>query len=141
MQYTIFNDYCYECKYATETRVGDITLGDFWGINKYNNKLKAEKGVSMICVNSLDGKTVFDTVKDKCDIWQYPLSNASKNNESFIKPVIYPQRKSALRSLMKTKGEREVVQEMRCAHIKKNIIYSKCPKFVLRIYHFLRGRK
>ena len=29
LKYTIFNDSCYTCQYATAKRVGDITLGDF----------------------------------------------------------------------------------------------------------------
>ena len=30
----IYRENCYYCKYSCESRVGDITLGDFWGVEK-----------------------------------------------------------------------------------------------------------
>lgn len=44
---------CYHCKYTTMNRTGDLTLADFWGIDK---KLNDEKGISQVLVNSLKGE-------------------------------------------------------------------------------------
>jgi hypothetical protein len=59
LQYNIFNEYCYSCKYAVSSRVGDITLGDYWGIEKYASELNAKEGVSMILCNTDVGKSLF----------------------------------------------------------------------------------
>ncbi len=60
----IYRENCYECKYACENRPGDITLGDYWGIEREHPELlKANggcfdeaKGVSCMIVNSEKGK-------------------------------------------------------------------------------------
>ena len=56
LKYKVFNEYCYSCKYAQNSRVGDITLGDFWGIQKHNKSLNDKDGVSMLAVNTQLGK-------------------------------------------------------------------------------------
>lgn len=46
---------CYSCKYTNLNRVGDITLGDFWGISeKFNDNM----GTSLILINSTKGETL-----------------------------------------------------------------------------------
>jgi len=58
---------CEECKYASKKRVGDITLGDFWGVEKHYPSFRDYKGVSMVLINSNKGEHLFELVKDNCD--------------------------------------------------------------------------
>lgn len=54
---------CYSCKYAKNKRCGDITIGDYWGVEKEHpeyyttikEKLELKKGVSCILINSEKG--------------------------------------------------------------------------------------
>lgn len=48
---------CYICKYAGKGRPGDLTIGDYWGIEKAHpevigNKFDPKKGISCIWVNT-----------------------------------------------------------------------------------------
>ena len=43
---------CGECSFAPLPRQGDLTLGDFWHIAKYNPGFASEKGVSLVLINS-----------------------------------------------------------------------------------------
>lgn len=45
---------CYQCIYKKNSQ-SDITLGDFWGIDKIVPKLYDEKGVSMVMLNTQKG--------------------------------------------------------------------------------------
>lgn len=60
---------CYSCPFASEKRVGDLTLGDFWGFHEeypsYDEKqgLSNGKGVSCILVNTNQGKLHWSSVK------------------------------------------------------------------------------
>ena len=49
---------CYNCEFATADRCSDITLGDFWGLEKQIPSLKAErlKGISMMTLNTEKAK-------------------------------------------------------------------------------------
>lgn len=43
---------CYSCQYNKTQRVGDITIGDAWGIDKANPEFNDKRGVSLILFNS-----------------------------------------------------------------------------------------
>lgn len=57
---------CYSCNFKTLNRQSDITLADFWGIQKVLPKLDDDKGTSLILINSSKGRSMFDSIK--CDI-------------------------------------------------------------------------
>lgn len=59
----ILNNSCYNCKYASTARVGDITLGDFWGIEKTTCEFNDGMGVSLCLVNSSKGQEIAEMLK------------------------------------------------------------------------------
>ena len=61
----ILRDSCYKCNYANMNRVSDITLGDFWGIEKLDEQFDDKKGVSLVIINSEKGKEIFNKIKEK----------------------------------------------------------------------------
>ena len=63
-------DSCSSCKYASFSRVGDITLGDFWGVEKHYSNYSDNQGVSLVMINSERGKLLFDRVKENLNYWQ-----------------------------------------------------------------------
>ena len=72
---------CYSCIYAKIQRVSDITLGDFWGVEKFNSKLDDNKGISLILLNNHKGNNVLNTVKSKLFITRnVPLDFIINNN-------------------------------------------------------------
>lgn len=59
------NDVCANCRYADFPRVGDLTIGDLWGLAN-NLAWNDGKGASEVLVNSLKGQELLDSVKDNC---------------------------------------------------------------------------
>jgi len=58
---------CYICKYSNIPRVSDITLGDFWGIEKHMPNLDYNKGISIVLLNTEKGVKLFDSIKNELD--------------------------------------------------------------------------
>ena len=56
---------CYTCQYSTTNRVGDITIGDIWGIENIDKNLYDRDGVSLVIINSTKGNELFNNVKDE----------------------------------------------------------------------------
>ena len=54
---------CEQCKFANQFRVGDITLGDFWGIENVNKLMYNKDGVSLLLVNTDKGAKLVETTK------------------------------------------------------------------------------
>ena len=48
----IYRKSCYSCKYANMKRVGDFSLGDYWGVEKLHLPLNTFNGCSLLVVNS-----------------------------------------------------------------------------------------
>ena len=55
---------CNECKYASYKRCSDITLGDYWGVEKLKHKdlASTKKGVSLVIVGTEKGEKLFKSV-------------------------------------------------------------------------------
>ncbi len=54
---------CYECQFTNLCRPSDLTLGDFWGIEKCMPDWDDQKGTSMLLVNSTKGKKLLDKIQ------------------------------------------------------------------------------
>lgn len=55
---------CYECPYKSVMHPGDITIADYWGIEKAAPEFDDNKGVSLVLVNNKKGVDLFEEIKD-----------------------------------------------------------------------------
>lgn len=76
---------CYKCNFKTLHRQSDITIADFWGIEKVLPKLDDDKGTSLLLVNSVKGKELFDFLKDSILYEQVDLNKAVSYNPAAFK--------------------------------------------------------
>ena len=58
------NESCYQCPYAQEKRVGDLTLGDYWGIEHSDCPLDDGRGVSLCLLNTKKGRDLWERAAD-----------------------------------------------------------------------------
>ena len=54
------NPTCERCQFSKIPRQGNLSLGDFWQIEKYEPRLNDRKGTSLILVNNRVGKNLLD---------------------------------------------------------------------------------
>ena len=76
---------CYYCNFKGENRTADITLADFWGINRLNKSINDNKGISLIIINSKKGKEIFELIKDKGEYEEVNFNEAISFNSSYNK--------------------------------------------------------
>ena len=76
---------CFECQYKGFPRAADITIGDFWGIEKIPNKLDDNKGTSVAIINTEKGRDFFEKVKEFVDFEEHSLSSAVTQNRALLK--------------------------------------------------------
>ena len=58
-----FRESCYECPFATEERVADVTIGDFWNIEKLPGDFGRGRRVSVVLANTEKGMELIEDVK------------------------------------------------------------------------------
>ena len=69
LQHYIMCPGCFQCRYASLERQGDLTLGDFWGIKDVMPDFQEDKAVSEILVNTEKGNRIIRWIQ-KQDGWQ-----------------------------------------------------------------------
>lgn len=75
---------CYECLYKSIMHPGDITIADYWGIEKAAPEFDDNKGVSLVLLNNDRAENLFETVKDTV-IWK-----ATRIEDSMQPPLESP---------------------------------------------------
>ena len=78
---------CHKCKSVGIPRCGDLTLGDFWGIENVNPNIDYEKGVSLILVNSDKGRSFLNECLGEIESFESDLESALKGNPCIVKSV------------------------------------------------------
>ena len=81
----VLRESCGYCKEKGYDRESDITLGDFWGIWDINPEMDDNKGTSMILTHSEKGEYLLRKIKDRVQMKQVELKQASQMNTSMLK--------------------------------------------------------
>lgn len=71
---------CHHCPFASLRRPSDLTIGDFWGIEKAMPEFEDEKGVSLVLVNTEKGRRLFQAVKPTLDARPLPPDQGMQMN-------------------------------------------------------------
>ena len=86
-----YRESCYACPYANTERIGDITIGDFWGVKKYYSEINEKNGVSCILVNTKKGQQLLDSVIETIDTIPCKIEEIQKENWNLNQPSIRPE--------------------------------------------------
>lgn len=89
-----YRESCYQCAYANTSRVGDITVGDFWGIAKSHPEFNSPKGVSSVFVNTEKGQELFEKMKPFAETEQATLKEAMVKQHNLVQPSNRPENRS-----------------------------------------------
>jgi acetyltransferase-like isoleucine patch superfamily enzyme len=71
---------CYQCKFKGTERLADITLADFWGIEKIRPEMDDNRGTSLVFINSLRGKETFAQIRGSVICSEQTLAQAGIEN-------------------------------------------------------------
>lgn len=66
---------CHKCPFATTERKTDITIGDFWRIEKTILDFFDPEGTSLFLIHTNHGEELFDNIKEHLE---YRLSNTKQ---------------------------------------------------------------
>lgn len=73
---------CYQCRFRNLTSGADITIGDFWGVEKYLPSGDDNKGINAIIINTPKGKQLCSNMTS---LFESNIQQVIENNVSLIK--------------------------------------------------------
>lgn len=91
LQNSISRMSCYSCKYATDSRVGDLTIGDYWNISNEFPDLDVSAGFSAVLINTEKGKKLFAEMSAGLNVYETKLDAVIKGNGNLSSPSPLPE--------------------------------------------------
>lgn len=88
-----YRECCYRCKLATLPRVGDITIGDYWGVEKHHPKLNPQNGVSLILLNTEKALKLLGAIEQRMYLIPTKTEWAIEENHNLVMPTRRPKRR------------------------------------------------
>lgn len=96
---------CASCQFARCPRQGDFTIGDFWGVNKYEPSLNDKKGTSVVLINNSKASDLLDKIHSQNNfvLQEISLLSATESNPALYRfPQYPPDRISYMNELIKS---------------------------------------
>ena len=119
---------CYSCKYANLRRYSDITIGDYWGVEKAH-RIYDNRGTSLVIINSEKGQNVIDSLSEDCKLIPSDIKLAMQNGMK--RPVKMPRCRDDFWQLFRLSGYdaatekyAPVTARMRISTISKRALYT-----------------
>lgn len=143
----IYRENCYSCKYACNHRPGDLTIGDYWGIQREHPELlksgtfKLQEGISCIIANTRQGENLLRLISSYVKTSPSTYDKLARKNSQ----LLHPSEQSAYRNLILTlyreggypfvdKSYRRVYRTQRAIHT----IFSRLPYWLKSILRNLK---
>lgn len=96
------NSSCEDCHYRKLPRIADITLGDYWGVNRFHPEMDDDRGTSVILLNNSHGESLFNSIKERLIWCESNISNAIAFNPNIaVSRKEHPKREMFFKNLGK----------------------------------------
>lgn len=82
---------CYDCQFKGFPRMADITLADFWGVEKVSSELEKDLGTSLVMLNSQKGLAYFEKIKARIHFVPVPFKSILEGNPALTRPLDPPR--------------------------------------------------
>ncbi len=130
--YAFFNNYlqrpiCYNCPYTSTKREGDITLADFWGVEKFHPEINANKGISLAIINTKKGEMFFNYLDEKIYKVISTMENGKCKNNHLERPSNKPEIRDSIYTEINKLGFEEVAKRY---FAPKNIMLVKMKSMI-----------
>lgn len=110
---------CYKCPYTTLDRNTDVTIGDFWGINKVLPKFYDTLGVSLVLIHTEKGAGLFEQSIQYMDYVQCSEEDCLQPN--LIHPTERPESRKQFWNDYYLKGIKYILKKYGDISVKQKI--------------------
>lgn len=141
----IWRKSCYRCDYKSIRRVSDMTIGDFWGAEKFHSSFNPRDGISLVLVSSCKGEELFEHIKGKIEYEEsdikYAIEKNSLVNEVYEGYVEMPENRDAFFIILHSDGWNlvdKIFLKDRKRQLRKQKIVSTLSKVLCKL-NFIIG--
>ncbi|MGM9568835.1 MAG: Coenzyme F420 hydrogenase/dehydrogenase, beta subunit C-terminal domain [Phascolarctobacterium sp.] len=78
---------CGQCAFNNKRSQADITIADYWGIDKQFPEFDDDKGVTLVIVNTDRGASLFESIKDNASVLATDYEKGAEFNWAVVKSL------------------------------------------------------
>ena len=78
---------CYTCKFKSVNHKSDITVADYWGIDRIMPETDDDKGISLVIINTAKGVSLHTEIERNLTLIKTDVERTFQYNPCIIKPV------------------------------------------------------
>lgn len=78
---------CAECAFNNKRSLADITIADFWGIDKFHPEFDDDKGTTLVMLNNQQGERLFNSVREQINYLTSNFKEAAEYNVAVNKSL------------------------------------------------------
>lgn len=137
---TLLRESCYSCKYVGIARCADISLGDFWGVEKEALALPdAFTYPSLVFINTEHGRDLWGMGTSQLFIKERPLEEAIWGNLSLRRPTPRNKKRDAFFRVFLEEGyevssRKYLKQELGVKEIIKIVLGDKLVSILVKVF-------
>jgi len=96
---------CYECRFKViPKQTADITIADFWGIDRVLPQLNDGRGTSLLLIHNAHGQALFEAVKNAFEYETCDWKAATAKNPTLVRSATVPPQREAFFEALEAKG-------------------------------------
>ena len=107
---------CYDCHYTSQYRPADITMGDYWGVEREHPGKYSYKGVSMLMLNTDHAVEFFKDYEDDFYWDESTFEKASRDNGNLRHPSPPGPLRNVIYKKMNEVSEKELFEDVMAVH-------------------------
>jgi len=134
-----YREICYSCKYANKNRVGDITIGDYWGVEKHHPEFSTKDGVSLVIANTEKGRVFINEMKEHTHYLESNINIASLENNNLYQPTNRPRlRNEIYNGILEMSDSQYIKQRLMPQITVVDKLRSYVPHLIINFYHTIK---
>lgn len=128
---------CYKCKFKGSERCSDLTLGDFWGIEKIEPRFADQYGISAVMLHTDKADKIFNLIKHELIITSSTVEQVAIENPSLMFSVYEKTKRKEFFKVWRKKGVIKTVKKLQHPTLKVYLIKKKnkiiaCLRLVIK---------
>ncbi|MBP3627785.1 MAG: Coenzyme F420 hydrogenase/dehydrogenase, beta subunit C-terminal domain [Clostridia bacterium] len=115
-------DSCTNCPFTSLNRPGDITIGDFWGVENVMPQISDNMGTSAVIVNSEKGKKIIESISASLQLYPCSKEDIAKKQPPLKFPSSFSNKYNSFQHDFKTLPFDKVLKKYTRVGLKRKII-------------------
>lgn len=112
---------CFSCPFATEKRLGDFTVGDFWGMKETHPSYYDALGVSLVLANTARGLSIMEELAGDAVCVEIPAESYFKYQPNLSHPTLRSARADKFESYYRKHGYEKTVKRFFVPTLRRRI--------------------